>query len=317
MTRALSAKNKIGFVNGTILQPNDQSDPVFSDWQRCNDLVLFWITNCLSRQIYATVLYAHTAKEVWDDLQQRYSHSNGTRVHHLKQAIASFKQDGLSVSDYFTHLKGLWDEFLNYRPIPSCTCGAKCMCGLSKTLIEYQHYDYVHSFLMGLNETFAAVRGQIVLMEPLPGINKVFSLIQNHEKKGARILPLLVGFPSVDSTALASRLDNEVNQTCTYPNSESNALLSRFDNTRQPQYPRKDRPICSHCGYKGHVAEKCYKLHGKPPGFQRKTRNAPAANQVSCPMTMPPNGHDNSQNVPSLAMQCQQFLNMLTAQAQK
>jgi hypothetical protein len=318
MTRALSAKNKLGFVNGTILQPNDQSDPVFSDWQRCNDLVLSWITNCLSRQIYATVLYAHTAKEVWDDLQQRYSQSNGTRVHHLKQAIASLKQEGLSVSDYFTHLKGLWDEFLNYRPIPSCTCGAKCMCGLSKTLIEYQHYDYVHSFLMGLNETFAAVRGQILLMEPLPGINKVFSLIQNHEKqKGAGILPLPVGFPSVDSTALASRLDNGVNQTYTSANSESNALLSRFDNTRQPQYPRKDKPICSHCGYKGHVAEKCYKLHGYPPGFQRKPRNAPAANQVSCPMTMASNGHDNSQNVPSLAMQCQQFLNMLTAQAQK
>uniref|UniRef100_A0A2N9G6D1 Integrase catalytic domain-containing protein n=1 Tax=Fagus sylvatica TaxID=28930 RepID=A0A2N9G6D1_FAGSY len=286
MTRALSAKNKLGFVNGTILQPNDQSDPVFSDWQRCNDLVLSWITNCLSRQIYATVLYAHTAKEVWDDLQQRYSQSNGTRVHHLK-------------------------------PIPSCTCGAKCMCGLSKTLIEYQHYDYVHSFLMGLNETFAAVRGQILLMEPLPGINKVFSLIQNHEKqKGAGILPLPVGFPSVDSTALASRLDNGVNQTYTSANSESNVLLSRFDNTRQPQYPRKDKPICSHCGYKGHVAEKCYKLHGYPPGFQRKPRNAPAANQVSCPITMASNGHDNSQNVPGLAMQCQEFLNMLTAQAQ-
>ena len=68
MTRALSAKNKLGFVNGTILQPNDQLDPVISDWQRCNDLVLSWITNCLSCQIYATVLYTQTAKEVWDDL---------------------------------------------------------------------------------------------------------------------------------------------------------------------------------------------------------------------------------------------------------
>ena len=158
---------------------------------------------------------------------------------------------------------------------------------------------------MGLNETFAAVRGQILLMEPLPGINKVFFLIQNHEKqKGVGILPLPVGFPSVDSTALPSRLDNGVNQNFTYPNSESNALLSRFDNTRQPQYPRKDRLICSHCGFKGHVAEKCYKLHGYPLGFQRKPRNAPVANQVSCPMTMPPDGHDNSQNVPSLAMKC-------------
>jgi hypothetical protein len=153
----------------------------------------------------------------------------------LKQAIPSLKQESLSVSDYFTHLKGLWDEFLNYRPIPSFTFGAKCVCGLSKTLIEYQHYDYVHSFLMGLNESYAAVRGQILLMEPLPGINKVFSLIQNHEKqKGVGILPLPNGLPSVETTALISRMDNGVNQTYTYPNVGPNALLSRFDNTRQP-----------------------------------------------------------------------------------
>ena len=135
----LSAKNKLGFVNGTILQPSDESNPLFSDWQRCNDLVLSWITNCLSRQIHSTVLYLFTSMEVWDDLQQRYSQNNGTRVHHLKQAIASFKQETLTVSDYFTTLKGLWDELLNYRPIPSCTCGAKCICGLSRILLEYQH----------------------------------------------------------------------------------------------------------------------------------------------------------------------------------
>jgi hypothetical protein len=34
-------------------------------------------------------------------------------------------------------------------------------------------------------------------------------------------------------------------------------------------------------------------------------------------MSMPSDSHDNSQNVSSLAMQCQQFLNILTAQAQK
>ena len=153
VTTAFSTKNKLGFVNGAISQPTDESDPLYSDWQRCNDLVLSWITNCLSRGIHATVFYVYIAKEVWDDLQQRYTQSNGTWVHHLKQAIAALKQDNLPVSVYFTHLKGFWDEFLNYRPIP-CTCGAKCVCELRKTLMEYQYYDYVHNFLMGLNDSF-------------------------------------------------------------------------------------------------------------------------------------------------------------------
>jgi hypothetical protein len=110
---------------------------------------------------------------------------------------------------------------------------------------------------MGLNELYATVRGQILLMEPLPGINKVFSLIQNHEKqKGVGILPLPNGLPSVETTALISRIENGVNQTYTYLNVGPNALLSRFDNTRQPQYPRKDKPTCTHYGFKGHTIEK-------------------------------------------------------------
>uniref|UniRef100_A0A2N9FY23 Reverse transcriptase Ty1/copia-type domain-containing protein n=1 Tax=Fagus sylvatica TaxID=28930 RepID=A0A2N9FY23_FAGSY len=320
MTTAISAKNKLGFVNGAIPQPTDESDPLYSDWQKCNDLVLSWITNCLSRGIHATVLYVYTAKEVWDDLQQRYTQSNGTRVHHLKQAIAAFKQDNLPVSLYFTQLKGFWDEFLNYRPIPGCTCGAKCICGLSKTLMEYQHYDYVHSFLMGLNDSFSQVRGQILLMEPLPSINKVFSLVQNDEKqRGVGLLPLPIGMPTVESTALVSRMDNSMPQTLsyegtglTYPNAGSNALLSHFDSNRSSQYPRKDRPICSHCGLKGHTADKCYKLHGYPPGFRGKNRNGASANQVSGHMSTGSNFHDNNpQNLSTLTAQ---LLNLLNAQ---
>ncbi len=39
MTTSLSAKNKLGLVNGTISQPSDEFDPLFSNWQRSNDLV--------------------------------------------------------------------------------------------------------------------------------------------------------------------------------------------------------------------------------------------------------------------------------------
>jgi hypothetical protein len=43
------------------------------------------------------------------------------------------------------------------------------------TLLDYQHNEYVMKFLVGLNDSYASVRGQILLMEPLPTINKVFS----------------------------------------------------------------------------------------------------------------------------------------------
>jgi hypothetical protein len=38
-------------------------------------------------------------------------------------------------------------------------------------------------FLMGLNETFSHIRGQILLIDPLPPINKVFSMILQEERQ--------------------------------------------------------------------------------------------------------------------------------------
>jgi hypothetical protein len=190
--------------------------------------------------------------------------------------------------------------------------------------MDYQHYDYVHSFLMELNDSFAPVRGQSFLMEPLPNINKVFSLIQNDEKqRGAGLLPLPTGFPTVGSTALLSRLENGPNTTLSYPNTGPNAFFTRTDNSKQYyQYPKKDKPpcICSHCGYKGHTADKCYKLHGYPPGFRSKERNIAVASQVSSSAVPHSEFADNVQSIPNLAamsVQCQQLLNMLTAQAQQ
>lgn len=37
------------------------------------------------------------------------------------------------------------------------------------------------SFLMGLNESYAQIRGQLLLMDPIPPINKVFSFISQEE----------------------------------------------------------------------------------------------------------------------------------------
>ena len=42
---------------------------------------------------------------------------------------------------------------------------------------------------------------------------------------------------------------------------------------------KKERPVCTYCGIVGHVAYKCYKLHGYPPGYKHKGKAS--TNQVS------------------------------------
>ena len=153
-------------------------------------------------------------------------------------------------------------------------------------------------------------------MQPLPPMNKVFFMIQQDEKqRGQGILPL----PTIKSTALISRSDNAFIPNNAFLSNSStannpNAFFSRMENGKQYQYGRKDKPICSHCGYKGHTAEKCYKLHGYPLGFQSRNKATPTANQVSGPSI-----HgiaDSGQNMTNLAAQCQQFLSLLNAQVQ-
>lgn len=47
---ALSAKNKLGMIDGTLSQPAESSN-LFGLWSRCNDMVLSWLLNSISHEI--------------------------------------------------------------------------------------------------------------------------------------------------------------------------------------------------------------------------------------------------------------------------
>ena len=48
---------------------------------------------------------------------------------------------------------------------------------------SYQEQDYVIRFLKGLNGDFSTVKSQILLMDPFPTINRVFSFVIQHERQ--------------------------------------------------------------------------------------------------------------------------------------
>nr|GMD37918.1 uncharacterized protein LOC109155052 [Ipomoea batatas] len=43
---------------------------------------------------------------------------------------------------------------------------------------------------------------------------------------------------------------------------------------------RNKKPVCTYCGYTGHIFEKCYKKHGYPPGWKPRTKNGGTINYV-------------------------------------
>lgn len=158
----------------------------------------------------------------------------------------------MNVEEYYTKVTTIWQELIEFRPITECSCG-----GL-KSIEEYLQSEYVMTFLMGLNDSYAALRAQILLISPLPSMNKVFSLvIQEEQQRSAGILPT-----SVESVTLAASSDNSKKAT-------------------QVRNKKKEgqRPICSHCGVKGHVVDRCYKIHGYPPGYRRPQQSNSGGNE--------------------------------------
>ena len=102
---ALSARNKFGFMNGSIPKP-DPTSPLFNSWSRCNTTILSWLTNSLSPHLKASVMYINLAKDLWIDLKDRLSQENTPRLFELQKEISHLVQDSLSVSSYFTKFKG-------------------------------------------------------------------------------------------------------------------------------------------------------------------------------------------------------------------
>lgn len=104
MTMALTAKNKLGFANGSIKSPSP-TDPLSNSWIRCNSMVTSWILNAVSKDIADSLIYFNSAAAIWKDLHGRYHERNGPRIFQLKKQLISTVQGALDVNSYYTRFK--------------------------------------------------------------------------------------------------------------------------------------------------------------------------------------------------------------------
>ncbi|XP_057981374.1 uncharacterized protein LOC131166804 [Malania oleifera] len=236
---ALTVKNKITFIDGTLPQSNFGDSRIRIAWLRANNLVLSWLMNFIAKEIHGSLLYFTAACDVWEELKTRYLLSDGPRVFTLEKSLSSISQGTRLVTEYFNEFKTLWDEYISYRPIPSRRCGTldKCSYNFLKNFTNRQQSDYVMKFLIGLHDSYSMMRSQLLLQSPLPSMSKVFSLLLQEESQ--RSLSNAVNF-SIDShamTAAQTQKSVTTNGTC-------------FKKLKA-----KGNVIFSHCGYTGHLAD--------------------------------------------------------------
>ncbi|XP_062115983.1 uncharacterized protein LOC133830089 isoform X1 [Humulus lupulus] len=184
MMLSISVKNKLGFLDGSISKPSSSDSLLYNAWLRNNNMVISWILNSISKDISASILYDESAAEIWNDLKVRFQQRNGPHIFNLRKELINLKQDLQSVSIYYTKLKTLWEELSTYRP--SCTCNS-CTCGGVKAHQDHYNMEYIMSFLMGLQDSYSHVRGNILVMDPLPSLSRVFNLVSQEENQRGQV----------------------------------------------------------------------------------------------------------------------------------
>ncbi|KAL0287825.1 UNVERIFIED_CONTAM: Retrovirus-related Pol polyprotein from transposon RE1 [Sesamum angustifolium] len=161
-------------------------------------------------------------------------------------------QGSMNVSVYYTGLKQLWDEVSCLIPPAMCTCG-RCTCGCSKTKTGRIEANQLMQFLMGLNEHYDNIRSQILVLDPLPNVNKAYSMVLRVERQRQVNLEY------------AETGENVAMQVRTFDN-RGNSGPKNYMRRKGPT--DKKHLICTHFNKSGHNKDTCFRIHGVPDWYR-------------------------------------------------
>ncbi|KAL0386050.1 UNVERIFIED_CONTAM: Retrovirus-related Pol polyprotein from transposon RE1 [Sesamum radiatum] len=111
---------------------------------------------------------------------------------------------------------------------------------------------HLMQFLMGLNDSFDGVRSQILVMEPLPHVDKAYSMVMRVERQ--RKVHLGAIDAGINTVMYARNIDQDKNVG--------------YKNFVKKKVVDKKLLTCASCGRTGHTKETCFKIHGVPNWYK-------------------------------------------------
>ncbi|XP_075088510.1 uncharacterized protein LOC142170486 [Nicotiana tabacum] len=178
MRVALLVQNKLDFVDGTCVKGSYKGE-LEIQWERCNDVVVSWLGRTVASELVPNIMYASSAKKVWDEFKERFDKDNLTSIYQLWVEIASLKQGTESVASYFSKMKYLWDELDILAPLPSCDCEE------SRPYMEHLVRQRLLQFLMGHNESNSQVRSNVLQRKLVLSVNQAYAVTVQEESQRA------------------------------------------------------------------------------------------------------------------------------------
>lgn len=185
-------------------------------------------------------------------LSNGFSVGNKVRVHQLKAELASCRQNGQPVLEYFGRLSKLWEEYQIYKPIKLCTCGLY-VCGLVHEAAKEREEEKIHQFVLGLNDSrFGGVSQNIISMDPMPSLDEVYSRIIREEQRLSATRSHEQQHEAVGFMVRREQSENQIG-------------------IKSDSLSVKSRVTCSHCGRTGHEKKECWSIVGFPDWWMERS----------------------------------------------
>nr|XP_016440179.1 PREDICTED: uncharacterized protein LOC107765984 [Nicotiana tabacum] len=119
MKVALLVKNKLGFVDGSCPKSSYRGE-LAAQWDRCNVVVLSWLSSTVSSELVSSIMYAASARKVWDEFKERFDKDNLARIYQLWAEIATLRQCTNSITWLGLIVKNQGHMSITWQP-----CGYK------------------------------------------------------------------------------------------------------------------------------------------------------------------------------------------------
>ncbi|XP_043710586.1 uncharacterized protein LOC122659549 [Telopea speciosissima] len=213
-------------------------------------------------------------KGVWEELKESYSQdTNLCRIYDLYKKFFSFKQDGKSLGEYYSSLKGMWEELNVYQPIST-----------DAAVIKSQRSEFlVAKFLSGLDSDLQSITSQLLIGEKIPSMNEAYCRLQRV------ISPSVVKFDSAptdkDNSALFTSTGGRGRGGGSTSSRDRGSNFGRgrgagsggrgtMSNTASSGSVDASSRWCTHCNRSNHTVDKCWLKHGKPQWAREQFTNS-------------------------------------------
>nr|GEW27153.1 ribonuclease H-like domain-containing protein [Tanacetum cinerariifolium] len=119
--------------------------------------------------------YSTNAKEVWNEVVETYSKTNGFVIFNMHYKIHSFTQSSMPSPEHYHKFNSKWRQYNSLIDLPKCTCDT------AKKLKKHSQLIRLMQFLMSLDDVYSSVRSSILITDPISDVKSAFTTLSKDE----------------------------------------------------------------------------------------------------------------------------------------